>query len=109
MHVLMARGPGLGAEGSRVATVTATSELICYRPTWWEPRPLVTRNGTIGWKPLRSKAETLRTAQGESAPESAPPGAKAERTVPARTSPAGACSPSLTHPPRNLPNRSSGP
>jgi len=31
--------------------------------TYWEFRPLVERNGTIGWKLLQSMAKMLREAQ----------------------------------------------
>jgi pyruvate,water dikinase len=50
-------------EGERLATVTATTELICHGVTYWEFRPLVERNGTIGWKLLQSMAKMLREAQ----------------------------------------------
>ncbi len=50
-------------EGPRAATVTASSELVCYGLTFWEFRPLVQENGTIGWKLLQSMAKKLRAAQ----------------------------------------------
>jgi CRP-like cAMP-binding protein len=49
-------------EGSRMATVTAESELACYGLTLWDFRPLVKENGTIGWKLLQSLAKKLRDA-----------------------------------------------
>jgi phosphoenolpyruvate synthase/pyruvate phosphate dikinase len=52
-------------EGPRAATVTATSELVCFGLTFWEFRPLVQHNGAIGWKLLQSMAKKLRTAQQE--------------------------------------------
>jgi CRP-like cAMP-binding protein len=50
-------------EGPRAATITATSELVCYGLTFWEFRPLVEQNGVIGWKLLQSLAKKLREAQ----------------------------------------------
>jgi pyruvate,water dikinase len=50
-------------EGARLATITATSELVCYGLTLWEFRPLVQRNAAIGWKLLQSLAKRLRDAQ----------------------------------------------
>ena len=46
--------------GPRSATVTAASDLVCYGLTFWEFRPLVERNGTIGWKLLQALAKRLR-------------------------------------------------
>jgi pyruvate,water dikinase len=48
--------------GPRSATVTATTDLVCYGLTFWEFRPLVERNGTIGWKLLQALAKQLRAA-----------------------------------------------
>ena len=48
--------------GPRSATVTAATELVCYGLTFWEFRPLVERNGTIGWKLLQALAKQLRAA-----------------------------------------------
>jgi len=42
--------------------------------TLWEFRPLVMRNGTIGWKLLQSMAMKLRTVQGDPASDLAPGG-----------------------------------
>ena len=50
--------------GPRSATVTAATDLVCYGLTFWEFRPLVERNGTIGWKLLQALAKQLRTAVG---------------------------------------------
>ncbi|MGA3216201.1 MAG: PEP/pyruvate-binding domain-containing protein [Acidimicrobiales bacterium] len=50
-------------EGPRAATITATSELVCYGLTFWDFRPLVQGNGVIGWKLLQSMAKKLREAQ----------------------------------------------
>ena len=49
-------------EGSRMATVTAESDLACYGLTLWDFRPLVRANGKIGWKLLQSLAKKLRDA-----------------------------------------------
>ena len=49
--------------GPRSATVTATTDLVCYGLTFWEFRPLVEGNGTIGWKILQALAKRLRAAE----------------------------------------------
>ena len=43
----------------RSATVTAATDLVCYGLTFWEFRPLVERNGTIGWKLLQALAKRV--------------------------------------------------
>jgi pyruvate,water dikinase len=48
--------------GPRSATVTAATDLVCYGLTFWEFRPLVERNGAIGWKLLQALAKRLRGA-----------------------------------------------
>jgi CRP/FNR family cyclic AMP-dependent transcriptional regulator len=50
-------------EGARSATITASSELVCYGLTLWEFRPLVQQNAAIGWKLLQSLAKMLRAVQ----------------------------------------------
>jgi len=40
--------------------VTAATDLACYGLTFWEFRPLVERNGAIGWKLLQALAKRLR-------------------------------------------------
>jgi CRP-like cAMP-binding protein len=50
-------------EGTRSATITATSELVCFGLTFWEFRPLVVENGAIGWKLLQSLSKKLRAAE----------------------------------------------
>jgi CRP/FNR family transcriptional regulator, cyclic AMP receptor protein len=50
-------------EGARSATVTASSELVCYGLTFWDFRPLVQENAAIGWKLLQSLAKKLRAAE----------------------------------------------
>jgi pyruvate,water dikinase len=49
--------------GARSATITATTELVCYGLTYWEFRPLVQQNATIAWNLLQTLAKRLRTAQ----------------------------------------------
>jgi pyruvate,water dikinase len=55
-------------EGTRMATITASSELVCFGLTFWEFRPLVHDNGAIGWKLLQSMAKMLRAAQQDQPP-----------------------------------------
>jgi pyruvate,water dikinase len=55
-------------EGQRLATITASSDLVCYGLTFWEFRPLVLANGAIGWKLLQSMAKMLRDAQRDQPP-----------------------------------------
>jgi pyruvate,water dikinase len=50
-------------EGARAATITATTELVCFGLTLWDFRPMVQQNGTIAWKLLQSMAKRLREAQ----------------------------------------------
>jgi CRP/FNR family transcriptional regulator, cyclic AMP receptor protein len=47
-------------EGTRTATVTAASDLVCSGVTFWDFRPLVEENGVIGWKLLQSMARIYR-------------------------------------------------
>jgi CRP-like cAMP-binding protein len=51
-------------EGKRMATITASSDLVCYGLTFWDFRPLVEANGVIGWKLLQRMATMLRDARG---------------------------------------------
>ena len=55
-------------EGARSATVTASTELVCYGLTYWEFRPLVQKNATIAWNLLQTLAKRLRTVQQEDVP-----------------------------------------
>lgn len=48
--------------GTRSATITAATDLVCYGLTFWEFRPLVEGNGTIAWKLLQALAKRLRAA-----------------------------------------------
>ena len=52
-------------EGKRMATITATCELVCFGLTYWDFRPLVEANGVIGWKLLQRMAKMLREARNE--------------------------------------------
>jgi CRP-like cAMP-binding protein len=52
-------------EGTRMATITAASELVCYGITYWDFRPLVEANGVVGWKLLQRMAKMLRDARGD--------------------------------------------
>jgi CRP/FNR family transcriptional regulator len=47
-------------EGTRMATISAASDLLCYGVTYWDFRPLVEKNGVIGWKLLQRMARMLR-------------------------------------------------
>jgi pyruvate,water dikinase len=49
--------------GPRMATVTASTDLVCYGLTFWEFRPLVERNGAIAWKLLQALAKRLRDTE----------------------------------------------
>jgi CRP/FNR family cyclic AMP-dependent transcriptional regulator len=44
----------------RTATITATTDMICWGMTPWDFRPLVESNSTIAWKLLTAMAEKLR-------------------------------------------------
>ena len=50
-------------EGVRSATITATTDLVCFGLTFWEFKPLVVENGEIGWKLLHYLAQKLRSAE----------------------------------------------
>jgi phosphoenolpyruvate synthase/pyruvate phosphate dikinase len=50
--------------GERSATVSATTELVCYGLTYWDFRPLVVENGAIAWGLLQSLAKMLRAELG---------------------------------------------
>jgi len=52
-------------EGTRLATITAASELVCYGLTYWDFRPVVQANGVIGWKLLQGLAKILRESREE--------------------------------------------
>ncbi len=50
-------------EGTRTATITAASDIVCFGVTFWDFRPLVEQNGVIGWKLLQSLAKIYRDAR----------------------------------------------
>ena len=50
-------------EGTRSATVTAATDLVCWGLTYWDFRPLVESNGAIGWNLLQALASRLRAAE----------------------------------------------
>jgi CRP/FNR family cyclic AMP-dependent transcriptional regulator len=50
-------------EGTRMATIVASSELVCYGITYWDFRPLVEKNGVIGWKLLQRMTKILRATR----------------------------------------------
>jgi CRP-like cAMP-binding protein len=50
-------------EGTRSATITATTDLVCFGLTYWDFGPLVRENGQIGWQLLQSMAKKLRAAE----------------------------------------------
>ena len=50
-------------EGARSATITASTELVCYGLTYWEFRPLVQQNATIAWNLLQTLVKRLRGAE----------------------------------------------
>jgi pyruvate,water dikinase len=50
-------------EGARSATITASTELVCWGLTYWDFRPLVEKNGAIGWNLLQALAKRLRAAE----------------------------------------------
>jgi len=50
-------------EGPRSATITATSDLVCFGLTFWDFRPLVQGSGPIGWKLLQALVTKLRAEE----------------------------------------------
>ena len=44
----------------RTATITATSDMVCWGMTPWDFRPLVESNSAIAWKLLTAMAEKLK-------------------------------------------------
>lgn len=49
--------------GTRTATVSAATDLVCWGLTYWDFRPVVQANGRIGWKLLQGMAALLRAAR----------------------------------------------
>ena len=52
-------------EGARMATICASSEVVCYGLTCRDFRALVERNGVVGWKLLQRMVKMLRTTRKE--------------------------------------------
>ena len=50
-------------EGTRMATITAATELVCWGLTYWDFRPVVQENGVIGWKLLQGLARMYRASR----------------------------------------------
>jgi CRP/FNR family cyclic AMP-dependent transcriptional regulator len=50
-------------DGTRSATVTATTDVTTFGLTSWEFRPLVEENAAIAWQLLQTLAKRLRAAQ----------------------------------------------
>jgi CRP-like cAMP-binding protein len=50
-------------EGTRMATITAVTDMLCHGVTFWDFRPLVESNGVIGWKLLQRMTKMLRDAR----------------------------------------------
>jgi CRP-like cAMP-binding protein len=44
----------------RTATITATTDMVCWGMTPWDFRPLVESNSAIAWKLLTAMAEKLK-------------------------------------------------
>ena len=49
----------------RSATITASSDLVCYGLTYWDFQPLVHGNAAIAWGLLLALAKLLRAAQND--------------------------------------------
>ena len=47
-------------ESPRTATLTASTDMVCYGMTPWDFRPLVESNSNIAWKLLTAMAEKMR-------------------------------------------------
>jgi CRP/FNR family transcriptional regulator, cyclic AMP receptor protein len=47
-------------ESPRTATLTASTDMLCYGMTPWDFRPLVESNSAIAWKLLTAMAEKMR-------------------------------------------------
>jgi CRP-like cAMP-binding protein len=49
----------------RSATITASTDLVCYGLTYWDFQPLVHGNAAIAWGLLLALAKLLRAAQSD--------------------------------------------
>jgi CRP-like cAMP-binding protein len=49
----------------RSATITASTDLVCYGLTYWDFQPLVQGNAAIAWGLLLAMAKLLRAAQSD--------------------------------------------
>ncbi len=52
--------------GLRSASITASTDLLCYGLTAWEFRPFVEENPKVAWALLQTLARRLREAQSQS-------------------------------------------
>ena len=52
-------------EGTRMATICASSEVVCYGLTCRDFRALVEKNGVVGWKLLQRMVKMLRDTRKE--------------------------------------------
>ena len=50
-------------DGPRMATIMASTDMVCYGLTYWDFRPVVEANGVIGWKLLQQMAKMLRATR----------------------------------------------
>jgi CRP-like cAMP-binding protein len=50
-------------EGARSATITASTDLVCYGLTFWDFRPLVRGDARICWKLVQALARRLRDVE----------------------------------------------
>lgn len=49
----------------RSATITSTSDLVCYGLTYWDFQPLVQKSAAIAWGLLQSLTKMLRAVERE--------------------------------------------
>jgi CRP-like cAMP-binding protein len=52
-------------EGTRMASIIASTELVCYELTSRDFRSLVESNGVVGWKMLQQLVKLLRATRKE--------------------------------------------
>src|SRR5262245_125495 len=51
-------------EGPRMASIVASTALVCYGLTYWDFRPVVEANGAIGWKLLQHVVQLMHANRG---------------------------------------------